>query len=429
MGLFDIFKRKKKDNTPKPVQTHKRYWLNSNITLCLPVEWQVEITEKFKAYIKDKDLVLGVKTYEKEIIFSSFEIDEKFFEGLKFEFYTNRQKEGFFSADEIIVTNQFISKSFVGPQMVEYYLTAAKKFGNVIHIVDFSLEGKGVYSPEVRQELIEISKTLSYVWDFSSDFMLKMKQKSPFVEEVSLDKLEVKWKYSSSNEVHLTLLDNAYSEYVQNPHSLEEILNKYADSTLSSFQPPKQDVGNVSVFDAKIVTSDQILPLIKDGIFVRSLREKVDISDEIVYEPLNSELFIVYAIDDGSTLRYLLMSDMEKIGLQRNELRALSIKNLMTQVEVLVEDETSHYRVVSDGNFDASFLLIPEVWTKENFPNITGNIWVAVPSRDMLLVADSSNPFGVAFLKQKIQEVVNRSEHPISDKIFEFRNGLFMILN
>lgn len=429
MGLFDIFKRKKKDDTSKPVQTHKRYWLNSNITLCLPVEWQVEITEKIKAYLKEKDIVLGIKTYEKEVIFSSFELDEKFFETLKFDFYTNRQKEGFFSADEIIVTNEFISKSFIGSQFVEYYLTAAKKFGNIIYIVEFSLESKGVYSPELRQELIEISKSLSYVWDFSSGFMLKMKQKNPLVEEVSLDKLEVKWKYSSSNEIHLTLLDNAYSEYVQNPHSLDKILDKYANSTLSSVELPKQDSSEVSTFDIKVVTSDQILPLIKDGFFVRSLREKVDISDEIVYESLNSELFIVYAIDDGSTLRYLLMSDMEKVGLQRNELRALSIKNLMSQVEVLVEDEASHYRIVSDGNFDASFLLVSEVWTKENFPNINGNIWVAVPSRDMLLVADSSNPFGVTFLKQKIQEVINRSEHPISDKIFEFRNGLFMILN
>lgn len=429
MGLFDIFKRKKKDDTPKPVQTHKRYWLNSNITLCLSVDWQVEITEKFKAYLKEKDIVLGIKTYEKEVIFSSFELDEKFFETLKFDFYTNRQKEGFFSADEVIVNNEFISKSFIGPQFAEYYLTAAKKFGNIIYIVEFSLEGKGAYSPEVRQELIEISKTLSYVWDFSSDFMLKMKQKNPLVEEVSLDKLEVKWKYLTANDVNLCLLDNAYAEYVQNPHSLEEILDKYANSTLSSVEPPKQDSSDAPIFDAKVVTSDQILPLIKDGFFVRSLREKVDISDEIVYEPLNSELFIVYAIDDGSTLRYLLMSDMEKIGLQRNELRALSIKNLMSQVEVLVEDEASHYRIVSDGNFDASFLLVPEVWTKENFPNINGNIWVAVPSRDMLLVADSSNPFGVAFLKQKLKEVVSRSEHPISDKIFEFRNGLFMILN
>lgn len=415
MSIFDLF-RKKKENTSEKTVSYRRHWLNEVATVELPEGWEVSYIDRFQAKSPDKQYILSIFNYKNP---ENTEVNQQFFEDLKLDFYNEYEQEGFSPLDETFISDTFIGKSFSGENEVQYQLTSAKNEVNGVLVIEFLLRSQAEFNEDMRDFLHRVGQSLSYISDFSQMFIDQMKSINPEVEIISNEGMEIKWKLNSENE-KITFLDNIYAEYMHSPSKLAEILEKHADSILTPLENQTNNQENN-------ISLKNILPVVKNILFIETLKETAP-EVEIFYETLNSELIVVYSTEneDGKA-EYLSPYQVDSLGVSVENLRVSALENLTQKVEVSLEEENNHFQLIADGNLESSFLLIPNVWTKQNFP-VNGNITIAIPTRDTLLVIDGMNAEQVAFAKQKIEEKFVEGNLVISDKLFVFEEGNLIVV-
>jgi uncharacterized protein YtpQ (UPF0354 family) len=79
------------------------------------------------------------------------------------------------------------------------------------------------------------------------------------------------------------------------------------------------------------------------------------------------------------------------------------------------------------GIFEASLFLFDRVWDKREL-GIEGEIVVAVPSREVLLVTDEGNPVGMTRIAKMATDIASKSGYSITDRLFIRRDGAFVPL-
>ena len=436
MGLFDLFKKKKAEETVLKSVAYKRYWLDAVSTISLPENWEIFNTERFFAKSPNGNADLTVINYDEHL---KVEISKKFFEDLKLDFYQEYEQEGFTAVDEAEATDSYICKTFRSENEVQYHFTTALKSDERVIVTELLLRDTEPYSYQMRDFVNRVGQSIQHISDFTTSFIEKLKSKNEEIEIISTKGFELEWVVKSRpNEIITSFLDNSYAEYMhRNEDSKEEILDRYANYLMENVQPsPKGETPQPIVvapqpIEASVVTPIQnentidktlIFPLVRNIQFIESL--KIEFSD-LFYEPLNAELFVIYVIKGAS--KCLENRDLIALNLNKNSLKSLAIENLVAQVEVNLEGDNSRFEISAGGRFEASFLIIPEVWTKENFP-VKGNIVVGIPTENELIITGSEYLQEVEKLRQYVQETYHNTEYPISENLFEIKDNIISIM-
>lgn len=173
-------------------------------------------------------------------------------------------------------------------------------------------------------------------------------------------------------------------------------------------------------------SAEAIIPVIKDRGWIAETRESMrnleqedlEESGGHVHEALNDELIVVYAIDTPSNIAYLNPSELDGLGVRRDELRSLAIRNLrglLPRIEVQRGDTLS--MVMADGNYEASLLLFSDLWARES-ERMRGAPVAAVPARDLLLFADSADADAVTQLREVAARAHAEATYGLTDRIF-----------
>ncbi len=237
MGLLDLFKKKKFDETDLKSITYKRYWLDPISTILIPSDWEVTNTDRFLAKSADDRAILTVMSSEEPV---KGEINKAFFERLKGDFFKEYERDGFTALDETTANERYISKTFRTYDEVEYHFTCAKKFDDKAIITELILRHKDPYSLEMRELVDKIGMSIQYVADFTRLFAERLVTKNPNVQVRKTKGLEIEWMLKSEpGQLITSFLDNAYAEYMhRSDFYLSEIIEKYASSILETI--PKQ---------------------------------------------------------------------------------------------------------------------------------------------------------------------------------------------
>ena len=237
MGLLDLFKKKKFDETDLKSITYKRYWLDSISTILIPTDWEVTNTDRFLAKSADDRAILTVLSSEEPV---KGEINKAFFERLKGDFFKEYERDGFTALDETTANERYISKTFRTYDEVEYHFTCAKKIDDKAIITEIILRHKDSYSLEMRELVDKIGMSIQYVPDFTRLFAQRLVTKNPNVQVRKTKGLEIEWMLKSEpGQLITSFLDNAYAEYMhRSDFYLSEIIEKYASSILETI--PKQ---------------------------------------------------------------------------------------------------------------------------------------------------------------------------------------------
>ena len=237
MGLLDLFKKKKFDETDLKSITYKRYWLDSISTILIPTDWEVTNTDRFLAKSAEDRAILTVMSSEEPV---KGEINKAFFERLKGDFFKEYERDGFTALDETTANERYISKTFRTYDEVEYHFTCAKKIDDKAIITEIILRHKDSYSLEMRELVDKIGMSIQYVPDFTRLFAQRLVTKNPNVQVRKTKGLEIEWMLKSEpGQLITSFLDNAYAEYMhRSDFYLSEIIEKYASSILETI--PKQ---------------------------------------------------------------------------------------------------------------------------------------------------------------------------------------------
>jgi uncharacterized protein YtpQ (UPF0354 family) len=208
-------------------------------------------------------------------------------------------------------------------------------------------------------------------------------------------------------------LNNAYRDYAHDPTRFGDLVQAFAAAMTRSREPAKLDPAN-------------IVPVIKDKQWLadlqRTLKER-GTPQEWAHEPFNNELVIVYAEDDKTSTRYLGASEVA--GIERKELRALALDNLRRILpRIQVHDRGGFYIISAGGDYEASLLLIDEIWSGGSI-KVDGDIVVAIPARDALLATGSRNRSALRAIRQAAAKLAAEDPHGLTGTLFVYRNGRF----
>ena len=249
---------------------------------------------------------------------------------------------------------------------------------------------------------------------FTGEFARALARAMPSASVTVTGDMEVDVKAATGR--HWTVvLRNTYQDYKRDPGLFDEIVKAYA-ARLSAPRP--NDVAKVD--------RSRIVPVIKHQKWLHNLHSALKargLQQEHLSEPFISELVIVYAEDDPDKMRYLTTA--EGGGMSREELKALAIENLkriVPSVQLRVHDNIMH--MTANGDYDSSLLLIDEIWSGGKV-RVDGDIVVAVPARDVLLVTGSRNRGGMRKMRELAAKVVAEGPFELTATLFAYRNGRF----
>jgi uncharacterized protein YtpQ (UPF0354 family) len=211
-------------------------------------------------------------------------------------------------------------------------------------------------------------------------------------------------------------LENPYRDYLRDPDRLEEILARFA----AAFPLPAPAVR---------VDQSRIVPVIKERGWADEVRAQLDrerspAPREHKVEAFNDDLVIVYAEDYETGTRFLRAG--EDVGVSGGELRALAIANLKRVLPpIQVVAYPAGFSVLSaGGDYDASLLLIDDIWRSADI-KVEGDIVVAVPARNVLLVTGSRSRTGLKAVRAVAADVI-KGGYPLTDTLFVYRGGKFV---
>ena len=158
------------------------------------------------------------------------------------------------------------------------------------------------------------------------------------------------------------------------------------------------------------VTAENIIPIIKDSEYCAIVKDP----SKLLREHLVGDLWIVYAADLPDSTRSLSDEERDGLGIAQDELRELSISNLLRILpEIERHGDGPWYLLTAGGDYVASILLLDHVW-KQLEEEIDGDIVAVAPARDVLLYTSSKSSEGLVQIRDRARDIFAGGHHVIS---------------
>jgi uncharacterized protein YtpQ (UPF0354 family) len=114
---------------------------------------------------------------------------------------------------------------------------------------------------------------------------------------------------------------------------------------------------------------------------------------------------------------------LEKAHIDRKELRGLACENLKRLLPKIERSGTNGlYMFTAGGDYEASLLLLDSVWSDVQ-KDVRGDVVVAIPTRDLLLVTGSQDTQGIEKVKQLVHKASVEGSYRLATKLFVFHDG------
>ena len=138
-----------------------------------------------------------------------------------------------------------------------------------------------------------------------------------------------------------------------------------------------------------------------------------------------AETRIYYALDLGNTYRLLDEKLIEKEGLDRKEIREMArfnVRSLSTSLKKDTVAGNDFYFLNTNDGYDASRIL-NEKFLQDTKDSLEGDMAVAVPHQDVLIIADIRNGTGYDILAEMTMSFFASGKVPITALSFLYEDG------
>lgn len=253
---------------------------------------------------------------------------------------------------------------------------------------------------------------------FTEAFVKRLQAAWPGTAVTVKSDLTIQTKDPDGRTLEISLA-NFYQGYRADPNRLEELTQKYLAGL-----PPR---GGAS---AKTATLDRtrIVPVIRDRPWLDEtnggIRTKAGPdAPRLASDDFNNELVIIYALDDPKRMRYLMTDELS--GIERDKLRTLALENLLRIMpKIQMASDGTLGMMIAGGDYESSLMLYDSIWT-DGTVKVKGDIVVAIPARDTLLVTGSQDRAG---LKRMREIVAEKADEPyrLTTALFVYRKGRFV---
>jgi uncharacterized protein YtpQ (UPF0354 family) len=207
-------------------------------------------------------------------------------------------------------------------------------------------------------------------------------------------------------------LDMLLSNMEANSDSEDEILANFTSKLSDTLDQAFKEHG---------LTGEEasIFPVIRHLSFINNAKA------DYVNQSHTAETVVVYALDLGRSYTLITKEMLGKAGWSEERLHKLAIDNLAKLDAVPKKDKVggnTFYFYTYDDSYSASRILNPSVLS-DMAKKIQGQIGVAVPHQDVLIVANLADANGASVLAQLAADFAMRGSIPITPMPFIYENG------
>ncbi|WP_368503520.1 DUF1444 domain-containing protein [Alkalihalophilus sp. As8PL] len=192
--------------------------------------------------------------------------------------------------------------------------------------------------------------------------------------------------------------------------SIEEVV-RYIEVGLDSMSERPSLNGN----------EDKIFPVIRSTSFPEETKDGL----ELLFEEHTAETRVYYAVDLGEAYTLIDEKMASDSGLTAKKIQEISRFNLRSLPQPVTEDvvagNTFYFLRAKDG-YDASRVLDPSLLAKMA-KKVTGQLAVAIPHQDVLIMADIQNDSGYDVLAQIALQFFGEGRVPVTALPFMYENG------
>ncbi|QFR07228.1 DUF1444 family protein [Staphylococcus haemolyticus] len=171
------------------------------------------------------------------------------------------------------------------------------------------------------------------------------------------------------------------------------------------------------------MTNIQIMPVIRATSFDKKKKE----GHRFIIEKHTAETNIYYALDLGKSYRLIDESMLESLGLTEQQVKEMSLFNIRKLKNEYKTDEVKgniFYFVNSNDGYDASRILNTK-FLDDIYQQCEGEMLVAVPHQDVLVIADIRNKTGYDVMAHLTMEFFTKGLVPITSLSFGYEKGHF----
>jgi len=255
--------------------------------------------------------------------------------------------------------------------------------------------------------------------EFTREFAAELQKAAPDAQILGAAGLEVQISRQGAQKQTI-FLQNAYDVYKQHPSKKNEIIRLYIDSALETMSHNKSGID-----------VNRIVPIVKDKLWLTETKKAMrehggKKTPDHLYDEYNEELIVLYAEDSPGNIRFLTADDLKKLDIERQDLRALALKNLKTLLpEIRITGGDGIYIVTADGSYEASLLLSDSIWANGQI-RVKGDIVAAIPTRDLLIVTGSGDEKALRKARELVNKTYLEGAYKISNSFFVLRKNKFV---
>ncbi|MBB6448115.1 uncharacterized protein YtpQ (UPF0354 family) [Geomicrobium halophilum] len=164
-----------------------------------------------------------------------------------------------------------------------------------------------------------------------------------------------------------------------------------------------------------------IFPVVRSTSFPKETED----GRALISEEHTAETRIYYALDQGETYALIDEDLLEREGMSEQRMKEAARFNIRSLPAPLKADDVAgnrFYFVNTNDGYDASRIL-NEAWLKEMSASIDGELALAVPHQDVLILADVQNEHGYDVLGQMTFRFFGDGRVPITALPFMYEEG------
>ena len=136
-------------------------------------------------------------------------------------------------------------------------------------------------------------------------------------------------------------------------------------------------------------------------------------------------LAVVYLVDEGDKLTYIQNRDLVAAGVTPADLHQRGMMNLANKASNglrLMENGDIH-ALLLDGHFEASLVLLDDLWDSALASYAPNGFIVALPARDVIAFCDAKSEAGIAQLHDMVSRITAKGDHLVSQSLYQRQAG------
>jgi uncharacterized protein YtpQ (UPF0354 family) len=155
---------------------------------------------------------------------------------------------------------------------------------------------------------------------------------------------------------------------------------------------------------------------------------KLSFEDSPVMRDLGNGLLVAYLVDEGSTYGYVQHRDLVSASVAEADLHATAITNLrrVAANRLRIQPYGEIFALLMGGTFEASMLLLDDLWEHSLAEYITGEVLVAIPARDILAFGNASSPGAVKALNDVIERLLAKGKAELATGLYRRSGGAWV---